>query len=71
MDDTENSDYYSEADDEDFYEELCGLNIEPITSEGEEGGEEGTTGEEGEEEGQVQPQRPKKKPKICQVSAKV
>ena len=69
MDDTESSDYYSVPDDEDFYEELCGLDIEPITDEGEEGNEESTTGEEGEEEGQKQkPKRPKQKPKICQVS---
>ena len=71
MEDNENPNYYSEADDEDFYEELCGLDIEPITSEGEEGGEEGATGEEEEEEGQGKPQKPKKKPKICQVSEKV
>jgi len=68
MDDTESSDYYSVPDDEDFYEELCGLSIEPITGEGEEGNEESTTGEEGGEEGQQQkPKMPKQKPKICQV----
>ena len=68
MDDTESSDYYSVPDDEDFYEELCGLNIEPITGEGEEGNGESTTGEEGGEEGQQQkPNMPKQKPKICQV----
>ena len=67
LDDTDNSDYSSASDDDEFYEEWCGFNIEPITSEGEEGTEGPTTGEE-EGEDHQKPKLPKQKPKICQVN---
>ena len=70
LDDTDDSDYSSASDDDDFYEEFCGFNIEPIISEGEEESEGTTTGEEG-GEGQQTSKPPRQKPKICQVTTEI